>query len=182
MTELWRDPKCVGIGEIGLDYHYDFAPPDVQQRVFAAQLAAAAALEHPLIIHCREAFEDTIALLLDHRFAGRKVVFHCFTGTAEEAARLHEHGWQVSFTGIVTFRKSHWLQAIARNYPSDRLMIETDSPYLSPEPVRGRMPNEPANVAHIARFLAQLRGIEPDALALQMRNNAVEFFNLRMLP
>ena len=134
--------------------------------------------EKPLIIHCREALDHAVPMLLDHGFAHRPVVFHCFTGTRAEADRIAEHGWRLSFTGIVTFPKSTELQEIAKSYPSDQLMVETDSPYLSPVPVRGRRPNEPAHVAHVARFLAELRGVSFIELKAQVSCSTRLFFNL----
>lgn len=178
MARLWRQPEIVALGEMGLDYHYDFATRENQRKVFAEQLKAAADLDKPIIIHAREALDDVAAMLVDHGFRDRRVVFHCFTGTAEEAAAIAERGWRISFTGIVTFPKSNELQAIAREYPVDKLMIETDSPYLSPVPVRSKRPNEPAHVAHIARFLAQLRGVSFEALTGQTHKNTMEFFGL----
>ena len=178
MVALWRDEKVVALGEMGLDYHYDFADRAVQRRVFTEQLALAAPFDKPIIIHCREALDDVIPILVDHGFSGRRVVFHCFTGTADEAARIAEQGWRISFTGVVTFKKSSELQAIARAYPADRLMIETDSPYLSPEPVRGKRPNEPSHLVHIARFLAGLRGESVEEVSAATRANTVEFFGL----
>jgi len=179
MIELWRDPFVVALGEMGLDYHYDFADRANQRRVFAGQLAAAASIDKPIIIHSREAFDDVAALLEDHEFRDRRVVFHCFTGTCDEAAAIAERGWRISFTGIVTFPKSDELQQIARHYPADKIMIETDSPYLSPVPVRSKRPNQPAYVAHTARFLAQLRGIPYEVFAEQTYQNTMDFFGLR---
>ncbi len=178
MAELWTDPSIVATGEMGLDYHYDFADREVQRSVFSAQLALAKPLGKPLIVHCREALGDVIAILIDQGFAYQPVVFHCFTGTGEEAARIAEHGWRISFTGIVTFKKSTWLAEIAQRYPADELMIETDSPYLSPVPVRGKHPNEPAHVAHTARFLAELRGITYEAFVEQTHRNTEQFFGM----
>ncbi len=178
LAELWNDPSIVALGEMGLDYHYDFAKRPEQRSVFARQLELAAVHSHPLVIHCREALEDTVRLLLEHGFETRPVVFHCFTGTAEEAARVARHGWRVSFTGIVTFPKSEWLQDIARKYPAGQLMVETDSPYLSPVPVRNRRPNEPAHVRHIVQFLAELRGLSCEDLARETSRNTREFFRL----
>lgn len=178
MSRLWDRPEVVALGEMGLDYHYDFADRGAQRAVFARQLELAGTRHKPLVIHSREALDDTIKLLLDHGFDRRPVVFHCFTGGEEEAGRIAEHGWRISFTGVVTFRKSTELQRVAGAYPGDQLMMETDSPYLSPEPVRGRRPNEPANVVHIARFLAGLRGVSYEVLALETARNSREFFNL----
>jgi TatD DNase family protein len=178
MAELWRHPCIVGIGEIGLDYHHKFADRGRQREVFACQLAPASPFSHPIIIHCREAFDDCLPILLDHGYENRPVVFHCFTGTPGEAARVAKHGWRLSFTGVVTFSNSTRLQEIARHYPADALMIESDSPYLSPAPVRGKRPNEPAYLAHTARFLADLRGVAYEELVEQSARNTERFFNL----
>ncbi|MBU0716795.1 MAG: TatD family hydrolase [Planctomycetes bacterium] len=178
IAELWADPAIVGLGEMGLDYHYDFVDRAVQRRVFADQLRLAARLDKPVVIHSREAFDDTVQLLGEHGFRDRPVVFHCFTGTRAEAQRVEAGGWRISFAGVVTFKKSGRLQEIAQAYPADRLMVETDSPYLSPEPVRSRRPNEPAFVAHTARFLSELRGEGFAELAAQTARNTREFFSL----
>ncbi len=178
MATLWDHPSVVAAGEIGLDYHYDHADRADQRRVFARQLELAVDRGYPVVIHSREAFDDTVAILLKHGLAHHRVAFHCFSGTAEQAARLVEHGWWVSFTGIVTFRKSETLWEAARSYPADRVMIETDSPFLSPEPVRHIRPNVPAHVVHTARFLADLRGISPEDLGDLTTANTQRFFNL----
>lgn len=176
MTRLWPSPHVVAMGEMGLDYHYDFADRVKQREVLAGQLARAVAVDKPLVIHCREALADCAPMLIDHGFENRRVVFHCFTGTADEAAVIARHGWRISFTGIVTFPKSQWLQEIARDYPGDKIMVETDSPYLSPVPVRGKRPNEPAFVSHTVRFLAELRGEDYDTFVAQTERNTREFF------
>jgi len=179
MARLWQQPSVVAVGEMGLDYHYDFADRVRQRDAFSRQLAAAFDVDKPLVIHCREALDDAIPLLIDHGYARRRVVFHCFTGTADEAERIAHHGWRISFTGVVTFRKSKELQEIARAYPANQIMVETDAPYLSPVPVRGKHPNEPAHVAHTARFLAELRGVSFEELSDQIMRNATEFFKLQ---
>lgn len=178
MFELWPHRRIVALGEMGLDYHYDFADRAKQRSVFADQLTRAIDFDKPIVIHCREAMEDCVPILLDHGFANRRVVFHCFTGTAEEAAVIASHGWRVSFTGIVTFPKSRWLHEIAKAYPADQLMVETDAPYLAPVPKRGKHPNEPAWVAHTARFLADLRDDDYDAFMAQTEGNTRDFFRL----
>lgn len=180
MGELWRDPLVVALGEMGLDYHYDYADRQNQRRAFAGQLTAAAGIDKPIIIHSREAFKDVAAMLIDHGFRNRRVVFHCFTGTRDEAAAITDCGWRISFTGIVTFPKSDELQQIAREYPADRIMVETDAPYLSPAPVRSKRPNQPAYVAHTARFLAGLRGVSEEEFARQTYANTVQFFGLSL--
>jgi TatD DNase family protein len=181
MARLWTQPEVAALGEMGLDYHYDFADRANQRAAFAGQLNAAATLDKAIIIHAREAFEDVAAMLIDHGFRDQRVVFHCFTGTAEEAAAIAECGWRISFTGIVTFPKLDALQAIARDYPVEKLMVETDSPYLSPVPVRSKRPNEPAHVAHTARFLAALRGVTFEVLCEETYGSTTAFFGLRSL-
>ena len=140
-------PKCVGIGEAGLDYHYNFAPPEVAKRVFRGQIALARELMLPLVVHTREAEEDTAAILKEEmgqgRFAG---VMHCFTGSRALAVTALDLGLVISFSGVVTFKKSENLRALARDVPLDRILIETDAPYLAPVPYRGKR-NEPAFVA-----------------------------------
>lgn len=179
LGRLLGHPKVVAVGEMGLDYHYDFSDRDSQWDVFRAQLALARNTDLPVIIHCREAVADTVRVLLEGGFEGRRVVFHCFTGSADEARLVAEHGWRISFTGIVTFRNSQALQSIARDYPGGELMLETDAPYLSPEPVRKARPNEPAHVQHTAAFLARLRGEPVDRLIEQTSRNARSFFGLK---
>ncbi len=178
MVEIWSQPGVVACGEMGLDYHYDLADREVQRSVFSKQLTLALNTELPLVIHARDAIADSVGMLLDHGYAGRKVVYHCFTGTTEEAELIAFHGWRISFTGVVTFKNSGWLQEIAKAYPADQLMVETDSPYLSPVPVRGKRPCEPAYVAHTARFLAELRGVDFEHFVDQTAKNTVEFFGL----
>ncbi|MGD2110988.1 MAG: TatD family hydrolase [Phycisphaerae bacterium] len=177
LADLWAHPKVVAIGEIGLDYHYDFADRSVQRAVFARQLETASTKELPLVIHCREAFADVVSMLHEHGLDNRPVVFHCFSGGREEAEGLDAHGWRLSLTGVVTFPKSTELQAVAKTYPADKLMLETDAPYLSPVPKRGK-PNEPAYLVHTARFLADLRGESEAELAVNTRRNTIEFFQL----
>ena len=154
--------KAVAIGEIGLDYHYDFSPRDVQQEIFMAQVGLAAELGLPVVIHTREATEDTFRILRES--AGTRGVFHCFTGDREMARAALDIGFYLSFAGIVTFPKAAELREVARMVPADRLLVETDAPYLAPVPFRGRR-NEPAHVARVVETLAELRGIgrEPAA-------------------
>lgn len=174
---LWDHPKVVAVGEIGLDYHYDFADRPIQRSVFSRQLEMAAPRALPLVIHCRKAFDDVISILQDHGFVNRPTVFHCFSSGVDEAERLTEHGWRLSFTGVVTFPKLTDLQKVAKTYPRRALMLETDSPYLSPVPVRGK-PNEPAHLTHTARFLAELRGESYEELVEHTSRNTAEFFQL----
>lgn len=176
------DPDhVVAIGEMGLDYFYDFADRESQLRIFSAQLEMAQGRGLPLVIHCRNALDDCVNLLIRYGYEHQPVVFHCFSGTAIEAARIAEHGWRVSFTGMVTFKKLTELQQVAAVYPSQHIMIETDSPFLSPVPVRGVRPNQPAHLRHTAEFLAKLRGEPLETFAKVTTSNARAFFHLPYL-
>ncbi|MFO7898810.1 MAG: TatD family hydrolase [Planctomycetota bacterium] len=158
LRALAADERCVAIGEIGLDYHYENVPHGVQRAAFEAQLALATELDLPVIVHCREAFDDCLPML---GAAGARGVLHCFSGDADTALRCCDLGLMVSFAGPVTYKRSDTLRDAARAVPTQHLMIETDSPYLAPQAVRGRR-NEPAFVAHTARFLADLLGLAPE--------------------
>lgn len=168
LAELAVHPKVVAIGEIGLDYHYDYSPRDVQQDVFRAQLQVARDLQLPVVIHTREADDDTLAIL---REAGHPVhgVLHCFTGTTALATAGLALGLHVSFAGILTFPKAEPLRETARHVPLDRVLVETDSPFLAPVPYRGQR-NEPAYVSRVLAALAHVHGI--DALELARRTTA----------
>jgi TatD DNase family protein len=173
LAELLRHPKVVAVGETGLDYHYGADRREEQRRLFEAQLGVAAALELPVVVHTRAADHDTTAILGAH--VGT-VVMHCFSEPGLLEAAL-EHGWYVSFAGNVTYPKADDLRTAAAAIPADRILAETDSPYLAPQPVRGR-PNEPANVVHTVAVLATARGEDVDELAAQIDANAVAAFRL----
>ena len=160
---------AVALGEIGLDYHYDFSPRPIQQEVFRRQLELAGKRDLPAIIHTREATDDTFQTLRDHA-AGRRVVFHCFTGGMEMARAALDLGAWLSFAGIVTFPKAGDLRDVARMVPSDRFLVETDSPYLAPVPFRGKR-NEPAFVAKVVESLAAVRGTTAEEIAGQSTAN-----------
>lgn len=144
-------------GEIGLDYHYDFAPRDVQQRVFRAQIAVARELGTPIVIHTREAWADTLAVLREESAGEVGGIFHCFTGSPDEAREALDAGFCLSFSGITTFPKAEGIREAARLTPADRLLTETDSPFLAPVPYRGKR-NEPAFVVEVTRRVAETRG------------------------
>ena len=167
--------EAKAIGEIGLDYHYDFSPRDTQREVFAAQVALANEVGLPVIIHTREAAEDTFDVL---QSVGKDVVrgvFHCFTGDRAMARRALDIGFFVSLAGIVSFPRAEELREVVRILPADRLLIETDSPYLAPTPYRGKR-NEPAYVTRVAEVIAGVRGISADEVgALVTRNFAALF-------
>ena len=160
LEQLLSHPKVIAAGEIGLDYHYDFSPRDTQKAVFIQQMAIAAAARKPIVIHTREAWDDTLALIEQHwKPSGLPGVMHCFSGGPAEARRSLELGFYLSFGGIVTFPKALDVHAAAREAPADRILVETDAPYLAPVPKRGKR-NEPALVVHTARKLAELRGVD----------------------
>lgn len=152
-----------GLGEMGLDFHYDFAPRDVQEAVFRRQLELARERGLPIVIHTREATDETFRILRAHG-AGIRTVFHCFTGGSEMAAAALDLGAWLSFAGIVTFPKARELREVARTVPLDRLLVETDSPYLAPVPHRGRR-NEPAFVARVVEEIAAIRGEPAERIA-----------------
>ena len=158
------------VGEVGLDYHYDFAPRQAQHEVFAAQVALAVELGLPVIIHTREATDDTFAILRDAGAGGVRGVFHCFTGDTATARRALDVDFYVSFAGILTFPKAAALRDAARIVPEDRLLIETDSPYLAPVPHRGKR-NEPAFVARVLDVLAETRGADRASLERAVTSN-----------
>lgn len=170
-------PKVIGIGETGLDYYYEHSPRDRQATSFRAHIAAARETGLPLIVHTRDADADTIGILREENAAGAfPGVIHCFTSTRELAEAALALGFYISLSGIVTFKNARDLQDIARDVPSDRILIETDAPYLAPVPKRGRR-NEPAFVAHTATFLAELRGEPVERLAETTSENFFTLFN-----
>jgi TatD DNase family protein len=176
IVHLSRHPRCVAVGEAGLDYHYDRSPRDVQQHVFRTHIAAAREAVLPLVIHARDADDDMIATLSEETRRGRfDAVLHCFSSGARLAEVGVALGFYVSFSGIVTFKRSDELRRIAAAVPRDRLLIETDAPYLAPEPHRGRT-NEPAYVAHTARVLADVIGDSADAFARATTDNFYRLF------
>jgi len=156
-------PGARAVGEIGLDYHYDFAPRDAQHAVFRAQIALARQRRLPLVIHTREAEDDTFGILAEERAGEVPVVFHCFTGNLATARRVLDAGYDLSLAGIVTFPRAAELKEVAAFVPLDRLLVETDSPYLAPVPHRGKR-NEPAHVALVADHVASLRGDTPERI------------------
>jgi len=166
IAERASAPKVIGIGEAGLDYFYDRAPRDVQAQVFRRQIRAARLAGLPICIHTRDADDDTLAILQDEREQGGKFDFllHCFSSGRALAEAAVAMGGYVSFSGILTFPKSHELRAIAADLPADRLLVETDAPYLAPVPFRGKR-NEPAHVVHTAKVLGEARGLSQEAVA-----------------
>jgi TatD DNase family protein len=172
--------RVVALGEIGLDFHYDNSPRDVQREVFARQLRLAREVALPVIIHSREADNETIEILrAEYAGAAQVGVMHCFGGGMRMAEEALELGFMISFAGNVTFKKAENLREAARAVPIERLLVETDCPFLSPEPLRGRR-NEPAHVVETARFVAGLKGVEPEELARATSDNFARLFNLTL--
>ena len=170
--------RVVAWGEIGLDFHYDNSPRDVQIAVFKRQLRAAREIDVPVIIHTREAEQETIEILQnEYSGADRKGVFHCFSGSRDLALRALDLGFMISFSGIVTFRKADELRRIAKEAPLDRLLVETDCPFLAPVPYRGKR-NEPAYVVEVARCIAEVRGVETEEIAKVTSENFKRFLKI----
>ncbi len=174
-SSLAAMPAVRGIGEIGLDYHYDFSPREVQRTVFRAQLRLLHECGLPVVVHTREAEEDTIEILRSETDGAVCGVLHCFTGSRSLAEQAIALGLHISFAGIVTFPRAHELREIAGLVPADRLLVETDSPYLAPVPYRGRR-NEPARVVQVLETLSRLRGIASDDLGAQLTRNFEALF------
>jgi TatD DNase family protein len=171
-------PKVLAIGEIGLDYLYDHSPRETQQRVLIRQLDMARAVSKPVIIHCRDAWADLGAIVAERwQSSGLGGILHCFTGSLDDAQRFLDWGFLVSFAGNLTFKKAESLRGAARSIPLDRLLIETDSPYLAPVPHRGKR-NEPAFVVEVARALAALRNLSSEEMGAQAAGNFERFFRL----
>jgi TatD DNase family protein len=168
LRELAQHPKVLAIGEMGLDYHYDFSPREVQRAVFERQLDVAAEARKPIVIHTREAWADTLEVLRS-RWRGEGIM-HCFTGDEEQARQALDLGFYLSFGGVLTFPKAETVRQAARIAPEDRILIETDCPYLAPVPRRGKR-NEPAFIADTAARLAGVRGCTPEAIAEQTTRN-----------
>ena len=179
LIALATHPRVVGIGETGLDFHYELSRREVQERVFRAHIAASRASGLPLIVHAREADAETAAILGEER--PPPGVLHCFTGGRVLAETAVELGFYISISGIVTFRNAEDLRAIVRDLPLDRLLVETDAPYLAPVPYRGKR-NEPAFVAATAAALAGLKGIEPEELAAATTANFFRLFTKASSP
>ena len=174
-TVIASQPLTRGLGEIGLDYHYDFAPRAVQQEVFREQIRLAKRRRLPIVIHTREAEEDTFRVLDEEHAHEVGGVFHCFTGDRAMARRVLDLGFHLSLAGIVTFPRASELKEVAKMVPLDRLLIETDSPFLAPVPHRGKR-NEPANVVCVAETIASLRGADATAIGEAARVNFARLF------
>lgn len=184
LEQLAKRPKVIAVGEIGLDYYYDHSPREVQQQVFLRQMELAKVAQLPIVIHCRpsegseNAWDDCLGMIEEHwRPSGLGGVLHCFTGTIPQAKRSLDMGFMISFAGNVTFPKAQNIRDAAKEVPLDRMLIETDSPFLAPVPNRGKR-NEPAFVKETARQIGELRGISTDEVGSQTSRNFYKFFSL----
>ena len=178
LAEWFQSGQARAIGEIGLDYYYDLSPRDVQLEVCRKQMELAYELSAPVAFHVRDAHQDMLDLMKDMKKHLTPGIIHCFSGSAEIAKEYLKLGYMISFAGPVTFKKAPKLQEAALLVPNDRLLIETDSPYLAPEPVRGRR-NEPANVRYVAMKLAEIRNVSFAELAAQTYENAMSIYGLQ---
>jgi TatD DNase family protein len=176
IARLAREERVVAIGEIGLDYHYDHSPRDVQRSVFERHIALAKELDKPVIVHNRESTEDMVAILSR---SGARGILHSYTESLDVARKLVDLGYYISFSGIVTFRSAEPLRDVARALPYDRVLIETDTPYLAPVPFRGR-DNEPAYVVKVAELLATLWGLPVERVAEETSSNFEQAFSVRL--
>jgi TatD DNase family protein len=182
LDELGRHPRVIAWGEMGLDYYYDHSPRDMQQKIFRRQLAQAREAKRPVVIHCRDAWDDCLAILeQDWRPAGLGGIFHCFTATLAEARRGLEMGFLISFAGNVTYPKMQALRDVAREVPAESILTETDSPFLPPQGRRGKR-NEPAFVVEVAQTLGNVRNLAADEIAATAAANFRGFFRLGARP
>ncbi len=179
LTRWQQEKRIVGIGEIGLDYYYDLSPRDVQQQVFEKQLLLARRLGVPVVFHIRDAHGDVLDILRAHRQELPAGVVHCYSGSVESAREYLDMGFYLSFAGPVTFKNARKLLDVARFVPGDRLLVETDSPYLAPVPMRGKR-NEPAYVRYVAQTVAQLRGVSLEELAAAATRNTCRLYGIEM--
>ena len=176
LEKMLSHPKAVAVGEIGLDFHYDFSPRDVQKKRFMEQLQLAQRQKKPVIVHMRESTEDTLRIIRDYRdLTG---VFHCFPGSWETAKTLLDMGWYLSYTGVITFKNARRALEVIEKMPMDRLMLETDCPYMAPEPKRGRR-NSSLYLPYIAEKVAQIRKISIEEAAEITKQNGVRLFNIQ---
>ena len=175
LERLLSHPKAMAVGEIGLDFHYDFSPRDVQKKRFREQLELARHVKKPVIIHERESLRDTLDIIRD--FKDLTGVFHCFSGSWETAKILLDMGWYLSFTGVITFNNARRALEVIGKMPVERIMLETDCPYLSPEPKRGRR-NSSLHLPYIAAKVAETRGLSVEEVAALTMENGLRFFGI----
>ena len=179
LEKLLRHPKAMAVGEMGLDFHYDFSPRDVQRKRFREQLELARRVKKPVIIHERESLSDTLDIIRD--YSDLIGVFHCFSGSWETAKTILDMGWYLSFTGVITFKNARRALEVLEKMPADRIMLETDCPYLAPDPNRGKR-NSSLYLPYIAEKIAEIRGISIEETAALTMENGVRFFGISVKP
>ncbi len=180
LRRVAQSPRCVAWGELGLDNHYDKPPRDLQRRVLDEQLAfiESSGIDKPVVLHCREAFADLVPILRATRLDPSRFVFHCFTGTADDMRLILDFGAMASFTGVLTYRNAESVRDAARLAPIDRIMVETDAPFLAPDPHRGKWPCRPWMTSLTARRLAEVRGETWEKLHAALNENSRRFFGI----
>jgi len=178
LKEIAKSGRIVAVGETGLDFHYNFSKQDSQVELFVKHLEIAAETGLPVIVHCRNAFEQTLDVLNDFDGKLSKVVFHCYSGDEEQTQTLLERGYYISFTGIVTFKSAELARVAAKIVPTGRMMLETDCPYMSPTPMRKQKINEPALMVHTAKFIAELKEMDCEKFCDEVLETSLKFFNL----
>ena len=176
MVELAKNPKVVAVGEIGLDYYWDKSFVDLQKEIFIKQIKLANRLNLPIVVHDREAHKDCFDILKEHN-KGSKVLFHCYSGSVEFMRECVKEGWYIALGGVVTFKNAVKMKDVAREVPLDKLVLETDSPYLTPVPFRGKE-NKPAYVRYVAEEIAKIRGLNVEEIVDITTRNAEEFFEI----
>lgn len=179
LRRLLDHPKVLAVGEIGLDFHYDNSPRERQRQVFVRQMEIALAAGKPIVIHERDAWEDTLTLLDEYSGSGEQgCLLHCFVGNEEQAVQAVERGFHVAYGGVLTFRRADDVRAGAERVPLERILVETDAPYLTPEPYRKIRRNEPCYAVHTVRHLAELKGVRYEQVAAQTTRNFCDLFGL----
>ena len=178
LAESCKAEKIVAVGEIGLDYYYGFSDNEIQKEIFKKQLDIAAENDLPVIVHTREAFDETVAILKEYAGQLRNVVIHCYSGDAEQAQVFLDMGCHISFTGIVTFKNAEQARQAAKIVPLDRMMVETDCPYISPAPMRNQKPCEPALMIHTVNKLAEIKEIAVEDFAAEVTKTSRKFFGI----
>lgn len=178
LREIAKSGDVIAVGETGLDFHYNFSEEDAQIKLFVKHLEIAVETGLPVIIHSRNAFEQTLEILNDFDDKLDKVVFHCYSGDEKKTRTLLDRGYYISFTGIVTFKSAELARVAAKIVPTNRMMLETDCPYMSPMPMRKQKINEPALMVHTAKFIAELKGMDCEKFCDEAFETSLKFFNL----
>lgn len=178
LRKLCANPKVVAVGETGLDYFYDHSPREIQKEIFREHLSIAEQLSMPVIVHTRDAFDESMDILDEFKGRLKNVVIHCFSGTEKQTMLVLDRGYHVSFTGIVTFKKAEEARQAAGLVPVERMMVETDSPFISPTPVRNQRPCEPALMIHTAKKIAEVKEMDIEDFAEKVTKTSKKFFNI----